>query len=111
MARRRNSNNPAAFCRAAATSALVAWVTQLAVLGCCLHRSPWKSYWLFRDLYRPGLDLYAALGRGRLPDSFFNPLDRTGVLTGLAFAALVYAAAVGVALATLLTLPRLVRRA
>lgn len=86
--------------------ALVAWVTQLAVVGGCLHGSPWNGYWAFRGLYRLGLRLFALAGRGTLPDHFFHPLDRTGVLAGFAFAALVYAAALGIAVGLLLLVIR-----
>ena len=78
-----------------AAVALVAWLTQLAVVLACLYRSPWGSYWVFRDLYRPGLRLFAALGRGFLPGRFFSPVDRVGILTGLSFATMAYALAMG----------------
>jgi hypothetical protein len=100
---------PAPWRRGAAV-ALVAWLTQLAVVLACLYRSPWGSYWVFRDLYHPGLRLFAALGRGVLPGRFFSPIDHVGVLTGLAFAALVYALGLGTAYGLALLLRRRVVR-
>jgi hypothetical protein len=52
------------------------------------------------------LRLFAAMGRELLPGRFFSPIDRVGVLTGLSFAALVYALALGTAYGLALLLRR-----
>ena len=71
---------------------LIVWAAQLAVLFYVLVTQTWSTYWFCRDLYRPGYSLFAAIGRGILPDSFFNLFSTTGVLASFAFAALLYAA-------------------
>lgn len=83
---------------------LVAWAIQLGALGYFFANLTWDRYWSLRWLYRPGLRLFEMLFGGLLPGHFFSPIDRTGVLSGFAFASLLYAC---LAVCTALLLPRL----
>jgi hypothetical protein len=72
---------------------LIAWGAQVATLVYFFANLTWENYWFCRWIYRPGLKLFSAIGRGILPDHFFSPFDRAGVLAGFAFASLLYAVA------------------
>jgi hypothetical protein len=70
---------------------LAAWAVQFGFVLYFLVNLTWQNYWFCRALYRPGLILFAALFRGILPSHYFSAFNRTGVISGFAFATLVYA--------------------
>jgi hypothetical protein len=79
-----------AYARYCAGAIVVLWVAQLLLMGYFFSTAAWQTYWFCRDVYQPGLALFGVLGRPVLPREWFNPLDRTAILTRFAFAALFY---------------------
>ena len=71
---------------------LILWILQVGVLIYFLVTQTWSTYWFCRDLYKPGLALFAMAGRGFLPGEWFNLFSKTGVLVSFMAAALIYSA-------------------
>lgn len=90
MARKiKNRMKKAAFCHG--RMVIFLWVLQLLTLGWLFANLTWDNYWLCRGVYRPGLMFFQYLAGGILPGHYFSPISRTGVMTGFAFASLLYA--------------------
>ena len=67
------------------------WLVQILPLAWVLSGPTWDQYWQLRQVYRPGLTVYRWALDGWLPARFFSPFDRTGVILGFTFAAMLYA--------------------